>query len=101
MASSSDTSGRLFGPIVARGPVPGLVSDTAYLQAMLDFEAALARGSAAAGLVDEADAEAIAAACVASRFDAGDIGREGAAAGNPVVPLIAALTAAVPGAAAA
>ncbi len=95
------SAGGLFGPVVARGPVPGLVSDTAYLQAMLDFEAALARGSAATGLINERDAEAIAAACVASRFDASEIGREGAASGNPVVPLITALTAAVPGPAAA
>ena len=90
------SAGGLFGPLFGRGAVPELVSDTAYLQAMLDFEAGLARALAAAGVIDAADAEAIARACVASRFDTDELGRAAVAAGNPVVPLVVALTAAVP-----
>ena len=68
---------------------------------MLDVEAALARAQARAGLVPEEDAEAIAAACRADRFDLAALGADAAAAGNPVVPLVRALGEAVAGPAAA
>jgi 3-carboxy-cis,cis-muconate cycloisomerase len=67
---------------------------------MLDAEAALARAQARAGLISDDDAAAIAAACAADRFDAAAIGVEAAKTGNPVVPLVKALTAAVEGPAA-
>jgi 3-carboxy-cis,cis-muconate cycloisomerase len=76
------------------------VSDRAWLQAMLDAEAALARAQARAGLISDDDAAAIATACAAERFDAGAIGAEAAKTGNPVVPLVKALTDAVEGPAA-
>jgi 3-carboxy-cis,cis-muconate cycloisomerase len=91
----------LFAGVLARGPVREAVGDRAWLQAMLDVEAGLARASARAGLLPEADAVAIAAACDADRFDAAALGADGAASGNPVPPLVRALTAAVPGDAAA
>ena len=72
------------------------VSDRAWLQAMLDFEAALARAVAPA----EA-AEAIAAACVAEGYDVAEIGRSAADKGTPVPGLLAALRARLPDAAAA
>ena len=87
----------LFAGVLARGPVREAVSDRAWLQALLDVEAALARAQARCGLIPAADAEAIARACDAGRFDPAALGREAAAAGNPVVPLVRALTAAVPG----
>ena len=59
---------------------------------MLDAERALAAASARAGIVPSAAAAAIAAACQAGRFDAGDLGRRALAAGNPVVPLVRDLT---------
>jgi 3-carboxy-cis,cis-muconate cycloisomerase len=69
------------------------VSDRAWLQAMLDFEAALARAVAPA----EA-AEAIAAACVADDgFDISAIGRSSADKGTPVPGMLAALRAKLPG----
>ena len=68
---------------------------------MLDAEAALARALASAGVIEEAEAEAIAAACVAEHFDAAAIAAAASGSGNPVVPLKAALTAAVEGPAAA
>jgi 3-carboxy-cis,cis-muconate cycloisomerase len=73
------------------------VSDRAWLQAMLDVEAALARAQARAGLLPAEHAEAIARACVAERFDASAIGAEATKTGNPAVPLVQALTAAVEG----
>jgi 3-carboxy-cis,cis-muconate cycloisomerase len=95
-APAAATAG-LFDGVLARGRVAAEVSDRAWLQAMLDVEAALARAQARAGLLGDDDAAAIAAAADADRFDAGAIGAEAARTGNPVVPLVAALTDAVEG----
>jgi 3-carboxy-cis,cis-muconate cycloisomerase len=73
------------------------LTDRAFLQAMLDAERALAVTSAGVGIVPEAAAAAIAAACQADRFDPDDLGRRAEAAGNPVVPLVRDLTQAVEG----
>jgi 3-carboxy-cis,cis-muconate cycloisomerase len=67
------------------------VSGRAWLQAMLDFEAALA------GAVAPADAaQAIAAVCVADQFDVEEIGRSAADKGTPVPGLLAALRSKLP-----
>ena len=99
MKPSSSTSeaspAGLFDGVLARGDVREEVSDTAWLQAMLDVEAALARAQSRAGLFDAAEAEAIALACRADAFDMAALGRDAAESGNPVVPLVRALTAAV------
>jgi 3-carboxy-cis,cis-muconate cycloisomerase len=87
----------VFGAIAARGEAAAAVSDHGWLQAMLDAEAALARALARAGVIEDAEAEAIAAACRAERFDAAAIGAAAAGSGNPVVPLVEALSAAVEG----
>jgi 3-carboxy-cis,cis-muconate cycloisomerase len=95
------SGGGLFGGVLARGRVAGEVSDRAWLRAMLDVEAALARAQARAGLLSDADAQAIAAAAAdTTRFDADAIGAQAADSGNPVVPLVKALTEAVEGPAA-
>ena len=73
------------------------VSDGAWLQAMLDVEAALARAQSMLGLIPTESAGAIASACAADRFDIEAIGREAAASATPVVPLVDALRASVPG----
>jgi 3-carboxy-cis,cis-muconate cycloisomerase len=96
----SSSRSELFGAIEARGGAAEATSDRAWLQAMLDFEAALARAQAGAGLISEADAEAIAAACDADRYEAREIGAAAAGIGNPAGPLVKALKAAVGGAAA-
>jgi 3-carboxy-cis,cis-muconate cycloisomerase len=90
----------VFDAIAARGGAAAAVTDEAWLQAMLDAEAALARALAIAGLIGADEAEAIAAACRADRFDAAVIAQGATASGNPVVPLKAALTEAVEGPAA-
>jgi 3-carboxy-cis,cis-muconate cycloisomerase len=74
----------LFAGVLERGLVREAVSDAAWLRAMLAAEAALAR---ARGL------EELAAAIAATELDPGELGREAAASGNPVVPLAAALRA--------
>lgn len=72
-------------------------SDEAWLQALLDVEAALARAHARVGLITAGDAERIAASCVAERYDPEEIGRAATASGSPVIPLVRALTADVAG----
>src|SRR5262245_16934363 len=71
------------------------VSDRASLEPMLDPEAALARAEADAGVIPAGAAEAILNACDANLFDAVDLAERGRAAGNPVEPLVSALTDAV------
>jgi 3-carboxy-cis,cis-muconate cycloisomerase len=85
-----------FSGLFSRGGAAALVDGEAWVQAMLDFEAALARSCASAGLVDAQVADQIAAACHADQFDIAAIGAGTASAGNPVVPLIAALRAKLP-----
>jgi 3-carboxy-cis,cis-muconate cycloisomerase len=85
----------LFGGIYARGAVAAEVSDRAWLQAMLDVEAALARACAAEGLIPGLAADEIASACRAEAFDIAALGREAADSATPVVALVKALRAAV------
>ena len=96
MRPSSSTSDGLFGGLFARGAVAAQVDDRAWLQAMLDFEAALAHALAAAGLAPAAAAEAIAAKCDADLYDPAEIGSAAADKGTPVPGLVRALTAALP-----
>lgn len=85
--------GGLFDGVLARGRAASEVDDAAWLRALLDTEAALARAGATAGVVPQEAASVITAAC-AGDFDAAALGRDAAASGNPVVPLVRALEAA-------
>jgi 3-carboxy-cis,cis-muconate cycloisomerase len=90
------TGDRLFAPIFTTDALLDATGDTAWLQAMLDAEAALAGAEAECGLIPVAAAAAIAAVCEAARFDAAELGRAARRGGNPVIPLVAALTDKVP-----
>ncbi len=72
------------------------VSDRAWLQAMLDVEAALALAQATLGMVPEPAALAIAERCQAELFDIDALGAGAVAAAVPVVPMVDALKALVP-----
>jgi 3-carboxy-cis,cis-muconate cycloisomerase len=85
--SSDELFDRIFVPDALREAV----SAQAWLQAMLDAERALALASAQAGVIERAEADAIATACDASRYDVTRLAAEGRAAGNPVEPLVRAL----------
>ncbi|MCW2568074.1 MAG: 3-carboxy-cis,cis-muconate cycloisomerase, partial [Mycobacterium sp.] len=93
--SSSPSEGGLFDGVLARGGVREQVDDTAYLTAMLDAEAGLASAQAEVGLISRDQAETIAEFCRADGYDPAELGRDAAAGGNPVIPLVRALTAAV------
>jgi 3-carboxy-cis,cis-muconate cycloisomerase len=72
-----------------------ICDDVAYLQYMLDFEAALARAEAATGIIP-ADAPApIEQACNARAFDLAALAQAATKSGNLAIPLVKALTAAV------
>jgi 3-carboxy-cis,cis-muconate cycloisomerase len=90
-----------FSGVIARGRVRQAISDEAWLRALLDVEAGLARAEARAGLLTAEDAETISRACRPEAFDLAELGRAAAETGNPVAPLVRALVAAVQGPAAA
>lgn len=81
----------LFGAVLARGGVREAVSDRAWLAAMLDVEAALARAQHAAGLIAAEHAEVVRSACHVDRLDLAELARGTAEHGNPVVALVAML----------
>ncbi|MDF2977676.1 MAG: pcaB [Actinomycetospora sp.] len=89
----------LFDAVLARGGAREATTDAAWVAALLEVEAALAAAAADAGSLDRADAEAIAAAC-RRPVDPGRLGAAAASSGNPVVPLVAELRAALEGSAA-
>lgn len=91
-----ERSGRLFGGLFGTATVDAALTDRAVLQALLDVERALVEAAAEEGVVPAAAAEAIGRECHADRFDPAALGRAAEAAGNPVVPLVRALTEAVP-----
>jgi 3-carboxy-cis,cis-muconate cycloisomerase len=81
-----------FDPLFRAEPMRRVFSDRGRLQGILDFEAALARALARAGIVPAAAAEAIAGQCRAEFFDVGALSQATALAGNPAIPIINELT---------
>jgi 3-carboxy-cis,cis-muconate cycloisomerase len=69
--------------------------DAAYLQHMLDFEAALARAEAAVGVIPASAAGPIEKACKAELFDMAALAEAATRSGNLAIPLVKALTASV------
>jgi 3-carboxy-cis,cis-muconate cycloisomerase len=86
----------LFSPIVTTDELLAATGATAWLTALLEAEAALARAEARAGVIPPSAAKSIASACQPDEFDAADIARAARDGGNPVIPLVARLSAAVP-----
>ncbi|HEX3778819.1 MAG TPA: 3-carboxy-cis,cis-muconate cycloisomerase [Pseudonocardiaceae bacterium] len=86
----------LFGPLFSSPAVAAELTATAWVQAMLDAESALAGALADVELIPRAAAEAIARCCVVTEFDVAEIATRSLGAGNPVVPMVSALTGLVP-----
>jgi hypothetical protein len=80
---------------IAGTPVEALVSDEAWLQAMLDAEAALARARARLGTVPPQAAAVITRAAQAPLYDVRALAVAVRRTANPIVGLVAALTARV------
>lgn len=84
-----------FAALLVPDDLAEATSDRAWLEAMLDFECALANAEAVAGVIPADAASAIAEACEPDRFDVHDLAVQGRSAGNPAEPLVRALRAAV------
>jgi 3-carboxy-cis,cis-muconate cycloisomerase len=82
----------LLTPLFRTPEAVELFADRARLQGLLDFEAALARALARAGIFPAAVAEKIAGLCKAELLDAAALAQATARAGNPAIPAVAALT---------
>ena len=83
---------RLIESLATTEPLAEVFSDQSVLQAMLDFEAALARAEARVGIVPVAAAESITAAAKAGAFDSATLARDTLRGGTPGIPLAKALT---------
>ena len=65
--------------------------DRSFVQAMLSFEAALARAQASVGLIPESAAQSIIGTCKVDLFDTAKIVRESARAGSLAIPMVKSL----------
>ena len=85
----------LLAPMLSSAAMRAVCDDVAYLQRMLDFEAALARAEAATGVIPASAADPIAGACKASSFDLAALAEAATRSGVLTIPLVKALTAGV------
>jgi 3-carboxy-cis,cis-muconate cycloisomerase len=85
----------LLAPMLSSAAMRAICDDVACLQNMLDFEAALARAEASAGIIPASAIGPIAAACKAQAFDMAALAEAATKSGNLAIPLVKALTAAV------
>jgi 3-carboxy-cis,cis-muconate cycloisomerase len=83
----------LLAPMLSSAAMRAVCDDVAYLQHMLDFEAALARAEAAVGVIPAAAAGPIGNACKAASFDLAALAEAATRSGNLAIPLVKALTA--------
>ncbi|MEU2389379.1 lyase family protein [Streptomyces sp. NPDC007369] len=86
------TDAGLLSPVRAGTPAEEAVSDLAWLQAMLDAEAALARAQAGLGTLPKAAADTITRAARAENLDLRELALAARETANPVVGLVQALT---------
>lgn len=93
--ASSRADAGLLSPGWADSPAASATSDSAYLRALLDAEAALTRAQAALGLAPDGAARAVNRAADPDRFDVRGLAERARGGGNPVIPLVADLTKAV------
>ncbi|WP_225840391.1 3-carboxy-cis,cis-muconate cycloisomerase [Streptomyces sp. NK08204] len=85
----------LLSPVWAGTPVVAAVCDAAWLQAMLDAEAALSRAQARLGTVPAAAARVITEAARADRLDLVSLAHRARESANPVVAFVREFTAVV------
>ncbi|WP_338894890.1 3-carboxy-cis,cis-muconate cycloisomerase [Streptomyces sp. TG1A-60] len=93
--TSADAGTGLLAPGWAGSPAATATSDTAYLQALLDAEAALTRAQSTLGLAPAGAATAVTEAAGSGTFDLRSLAERARGGGNPVIPLVADLTEAV------
>ncbi|KJZ38138.1 MULTISPECIES: 3-carboxy-cis,cis-muconate cycloisomerase [Pseudomonas] len=82
---------QLFDAYFTARDMRDVFCDQGRVQAMLDFEAALARAEARVGLIPQTAVAPIEAACAAGHYDFAALGEAIATAGNSAIPLVKAL----------
>ncbi|MGY2190178.1 3-carboxy-cis,cis-muconate cycloisomerase [Pseudomonas sp. SDO5591_S426] len=82
---------QLFDAYFTARDMRDVFCDQGRVQAMLDFEAALARAEARVGLIPQTAVAPIMAACQAGHYDFAALGEAIATAGNSAIPLVKAL----------
>lgn len=89
-ARPENTRGSLFDPVFGAGEIAPMLSDHAWLTALLDVEVAITRTAERYGraTADDVAAVAAAAARIARELDPAELGGLAAAGGNPVIPLV-------------
>jgi 3-carboxy-cis,cis-muconate cycloisomerase len=88
-------SHRLLEGLATTEPLAEVFSDAALLASMLQFEAALARAEARAGIIPQSAADAIVRAAGPGAFDTAAIARDSRASGTVAIPFVEQLTARV------
>ncbi len=94
---NADPDSGLLSPVRAGTPAEAATGDVAWVRAMLDAEAALARAQASTGLIPRTAAEAITNAAKVENVDTTALARGSRETANPVVGLVKELTKAVGG----
>ncbi|MFI1509078.1 3-carboxy-cis,cis-muconate cycloisomerase [Streptomyces sp. NPDC020597] len=84
----------LLSPGWTGSPAARATDDRAWLRALLDAEAALTRAQEALGLAPEGSGAAVTSAAQGDGFDVHSLAERARGGGNPVIPLVADLTAA-------
>ncbi|MEV8456050.1 3-carboxy-cis,cis-muconate cycloisomerase [Streptomyces sp. NPDC052095] len=92
---AADSDAGLLAPGRAGSPAEAAAGDRAFLQAMLDAEAALTRAQADCGLAPAEAGRAVTEAADADRFDVRELALAAVPGGDPVLPLARRLAAAV------
>jgi 3-carboxy-cis,cis-muconate cycloisomerase len=81
----------IFEGFLSTSEVLEAFSERNFLEAMLHFEASLARAQASVGLIPEAAAQSIIGTCKVELFDVAKIVRESGRAGSIAIPLVKSL----------
>ena len=81
----------IFEGFLSSPEAPLSFGDRSFVQAMLRFEAALARAQASCGLIPESFAQSIIGTCKVELFDTAKIVRESPRAGSLAIPLVKSL----------
>jgi 3-carboxy-cis,cis-muconate cycloisomerase len=82
----------LFDELFSYPALKQILSDESRIRAMLQFEAALAKAEARAGVVPQGAAQKIASQCRVELLDLAAIAKQAALAGNIAIPLVRMLT---------
>jgi 3-carboxy-cis,cis-muconate cycloisomerase len=85
-------TGCLIASLATTPALAALFSDDSVLQAMLEFETALARAEAQCGVIPAAAADAITAAAISGKFNISVLAEAAFRAGTPAIPLVKMLT---------